>query len=130
MTVLDDRAAQLAEMPSQVVRETQVSAPDFIAQRQWQSDEAIVIVSRNHEIDREALASALQTGGTGYIGMIGSRRKVRHVFDLLRERGIPEEALARVCAPIGLDLGADSPAEIAVSALAEILSVLRGKSTE
>lgn len=128
VSVLDDRKELVAEMPAAVARETGLSAPEFIAQHPWQADEAIVIVSRNHELDREALASALQTSGAGYIGMIGSRQKVRHVFDLLRARGVPEAALGRVHAPIGLDIGADSPAEIAVSALAEILAALRGKS--
>jgi xanthine dehydrogenase accessory factor len=57
--------------------------------------------------------------------MIGSRRKVRPVFDQLKEDGINDELLAQVYAPIGLDIGADSPAEIALSVLAEILVVLR-----
>jgi xanthine dehydrogenase accessory factor len=87
-------------------------------------------VSRNHELDRAALAAALQTTGAGYIGMIGSRRKVRKVFDHLRESGATDEALARVHAPIGLDIGADTPVEIAISALAEILAVLRRRSGE
>ena len=54
-----------------------------------------MIVSRNHEIDREALAAALTQTGAGYIGMIGSKRKVRDVFDDLRRRGVPEEKLAK-----------------------------------
>ena len=65
------------------------------------------------------------SGGVGYIGMIGSRRKVRRVFDELRERGVPDAKLASVYAPLGLDIGADSPVEIAISALAQILAVLR-----
>lgn len=125
--VLDDRAEILAEMPAGVVRHAEIAAPQFIGERAWQRDEAIVIVSRNHQLDGEALASALRTPGAGYIGMIGSRRKVRQVFDRLRARGVSEEALAQVYAPIGLDIGADSPAEIAVSAVAEILAVLRGR---
>ena len=59
--------------------------------------------------------------------MIGSQRKVRLVFDDMRQRGIPEEKLSRIYAPFGLDIGADSPAEIAVSCVAEILAVLRGR---
>jgi xanthine dehydrogenase accessory factor len=62
--------------------------------------------------------------------MIGSRRKVLHVFDRLRERGISDEKLSGVYAPLGLDIGADSPAEIAVSCVAEILSVLRQRSAK
>jgi xanthine dehydrogenase accessory factor len=103
---------------------------NFIASHEWQSDEALVIVSRNHEIDRAALAAAMAQTGAGYIGMIGSRRKVRMVFDALRGSGISEEQLSRVYAPLGLDIGADSPAEIAVSTVAEILSVLRGRTAK
>jgi xanthine dehydrogenase accessory factor len=128
VTVVDDREKWLADLPPAVIRISDSSPANFIASRQWQSDEALVVVSRNHEIDREALAVALQQTGAGYIGMIGSRRKVRQVFDRLRERGVPEEKLSRVYAPLGLDIGADSPAEIAVSCIAEVLSVLRGKT--
>lgn len=124
VTVIEDRDDVLSDLPARVAR-TSAPAPDFIRQRQWQSDEALVIVSRNHEIDREALAAAVEQTGAGYIGMIGSRRKVRDVFDDLKQRGVPAETLARVYAPLGFDIGADSPAEIAISALAEIIAVLR-----
>ncbi|HEY5037002.1 MAG TPA: XdhC family protein [Chthoniobacterales bacterium] len=112
VSVLDDRAELLADLPASVQRVEAPAAPEFIANRAWQSDEAIVIVSRNHELDRQALAAALQTSGAGYIGMIGSRRKVRRVFDRLRERGASEEMLAKVYAPIGLDIGATRPRKL------------------
>ncbi|MEY2563160.1 MAG: xanthine dehydrogenase accessory factor [Verrucomicrobiota bacterium] len=126
--VVDDRVELLADLPPVVARFSDLSPAEFIASHPWQSDEALVIVSRNHEIDREALAVAVEQAGAGYIGMIGSRRKVRRVFDLLRERGVAEEKLCRIYAPLGLDIGADSPAEIAVSTIAEILAVLRRRS--
>jgi xanthine dehydrogenase accessory factor len=126
--VVDDRVELLADLPTSVARLSDVSPANFIASHQWQSDEALVIVSRNHEIDREALSAAVEQAGAGYIGMIGSRRKVRRVFDLLRERGVTEEKLSRVYAPLGLDIGADSPTEIAVSTIAEILAVLRQRT--
>ena len=128
VTVVDDRDELLTELPPVVDRISDCSPVDFLASHQWRSDEALVIVSRNHEIDREALAVALRQNGAGYIGMIGSRRKVRMVFDDLRGRGIAEEKLAKVYAPLGLDIGADSPAEIAVSTVAEVLGVLRGRT--
>ena len=128
VTVVDDRAELLADLPPAITRVSDISPPNFIASRCWQSDEALVIVSRNHEIDREALAAAVEQTGAGYIGMMGSRRKVRTVFDELKERGVSKEKLARVYAPLGLDIGSDSPTEIAVSVLAEILGVLRGRS--
>ena len=130
VSALDDRAELLKEMPSQVRGISALSAPEFIASRPWQADEALVIVSRNHELDREALAAALQTTGAGYIGMIGSRRKVRQVFEQLRKRGVRDEMFAKVYAPMGLEIGADSPAEIAVSTIAESLSGLRNTSGE
>ena len=127
VSVIDDRGDLLADLPPAVTGIPESSPRNFIASRQWRSDEALVMVSRNHEIDCEALAAAVEQSGAGYIGMIGSRRKVLDVFRRLRERGISEEKLSRVYAPLGLDIGADSPAEIAVSCVAEILAVLRGR---
>jgi xanthine dehydrogenase accessory factor len=128
VSVLDDREEMLAALPPAVAQISDISPADFIGSREWQSGEALVIVSRNHQIDREALAAAMAQTGAGYIGMIGSRRKVRQVFDDMRQRGISEAQLAKVYAPLGLDIGADSPAEIAVSTVAEILGVLRGRT--
>ena len=99
----------------------------FISRHDWRNDEALVLVSRNYELDRDALAAALKTNGAGYIGMIGSRRKVLRVFDDLKQKGVSSKQFADIYAPIGLDIGADSPAEIAVSVIAEILKVQRGR---
>jgi xanthine dehydrogenase accessory factor len=82
----------------------------------------VVIVTRCRETDREILAR-LADRDLAYLGMIGSRRKVRIVMDELRERGVPAEFLARVRAPVGLEIGARTPAEIALSILAEIVAV-------
>jgi xanthine dehydrogenase accessory factor len=101
-------------------------AAEFIAAHAWQPEEALVLVSRNYALDREALAAALTRRGWGYCGMIGSRKKVRQVFEELTARGFTAADFATVHAPIGLDLGADSPAEIAVSVLAEVMQALRG----
>jgi len=128
ITVVDDRADLISSLPAQVATVTDVGPANFIAGRAWQNDEALVIVSRNYEIDREALAAALGIKGAGYIGMIGSDRKVQQVFEQLQERGVSKEDLQRVYAPLGLDIGADSPAEIAVSVIAEILTVLRKRT--
>ena len=127
VTVVDDRSELHTELPD-AVEKVSISSPEFIRAREWKPDEALVLVSRNYEIDRDALQAALGVRGAGYIGMIGSRRKVQRVFDELRERGLTNEALANVYAPLGFDIGADSPAEIAVSVVAEILSVLRKRS--
>jgi xanthine dehydrogenase accessory factor len=130
VSVLDDRAELIADLAPGVCRIADQTPADFIRSRDWQAHDALVIVSRNHEIDREALAAAVETEGPGYIGMIGSQRKVRMVFDQLSARGVSGEKLSSVYAPIGLDIGADSPAEIAVSVIAEVLAVLRNRSAK
>jgi xanthine dehydrogenase accessory factor len=90
-------------------------------------DCCIVIVTRGHEHDRNVLAQALRTGA-GYLGMIGSRRKRDTIYGSLREEGFSEEDLARVHCPIGIAIGARTPAEIAVSIAAELISFRAGKS--
>jgi xanthine dehydrogenase accessory factor len=127
VTALEDREDVLDKCESAHRRLTD-PPPGYIGQGDWDKNDAIVIVSRHYDIDREALASALEKGGAGYIGMIGSRRKVLQVYDRLRADGFSAEQLSGVYAPIGLDIGSDSPAEIAVSIVAEILTVLRGRS--
>ena len=93
-----------------------------IAQWTPRAGDALALLNRNADLDQEGLAAALALEpGFDYLDMIGSRRKVRHVFDTLRAQGVPEEKLRTVHAPIGLDIGAETPAEIAVSILAEIL---------
>ncbi|GAC1375229.1 MAG: XdhC/CoxI family protein [Ktedonobacteraceae bacterium] len=87
----------------------------------------IVIVTRGHTQDKEALRAALATNAA-YVGMIGSQSKVKHIFrDLLKE-GVDPARLASVHAPIGLDLGAETPDEIALSIAAEIV-MLRKKAS-
>jgi len=127
VTALEDRDDILAKCEAAHMRLAN-KAPEHITSKAWDKNDALVIVSRHYDIDREALAAALRQGGFGYIGMIGSRRKVLQVYDQLKIEGFTAEQLAGVYAPIGLDIGSDSPAEIAVSIMAEILMVLRGKS--
>lgn len=127
VTVIEDRAEELALCDAAHQR-VQRPAADFIREHLWQPDEALVLVSRNFQEDQAALQACLRVGLPDYLGMIGSKRKVLHVFDELKKHGATGEQLARVHAPIGFDIGADSPAEIAVSILAEILAVLRQKS--
>jgi xanthine/CO dehydrogenase XdhC/CoxF family maturation factor len=81
---------------------------------------AVVIVTRGHQYDELCLKTVIGTSA-GYIGMIGSRRRVLSVFKKLVADGVPEDALQKVHAPIGLRIGAKSPQEIAVSVLAEII---------
>ncbi len=85
----------------------------------------VVLVTRGHTLDVECLLEILDRP-LAYIGMIGSRRRVRAVFDLLvQEQGIPMHKLDRVYAPIGLPIAAETPAEIALAIMAEIVNVYR-----
>ncbi|MFO0843449.1 MAG: XdhC family protein [Gemmataceae bacterium] len=80
-----------------------------------------LIVTRGHRNDEEALAQ-LATAGAGYVGMIGSKRKIRLIFEDLLAAGVPAEALHRVHAPLGLDIGSRTVPEIAVSIVAELIA--------
>ncbi|MEW5961244.1 MAG: XdhC/CoxI family protein [Chloroflexota bacterium] len=89
-------------------------------------DTYIVLVTRGHSHDVECLLEVLDSPAR-YIGMIGSKRRVKGVFDLLeKEQGFTPARFERVYAPIGLDIGAENPAEIAVAIIAEIIDVYRG----
>lgn len=89
----------------------------------------LVIVTRGHAYDGEVLAQALKTPAR-YIGMIGSRAKRTALFAELACSGFAEADLARVSCPIGLDIGARTPAEIAVSIAGELIAVRAGKTAE
>lgn len=80
----------------------------------------IVIVTRGHNEDENVLRWAAETDAR-YIGMIGSKRKIRTIFQHLEKEGIECERLERVYMPIGLDIGAVTPEEIAVAVVAEII---------
>ena len=88
---------------------------------------AVVIVTRGHRHDLECLRYVLSTDAF-YIGMIGSRHKVATVFEALRQEGVGTDTLKKVHAPIGLDINGKTPAEIALSITAEIVSVAKGGS--
>jgi len=89
----------------------------------------VVIVTRGHAYDQTVLEWALTTNAH-YIGMIGSRKKIRKLYDNLKAQGASEEAFTRVHAPIGLDIKAETPEEIAVSIMAEIIKVRRSGENE
>ena len=93
-------------------------------------DSYIVIVTRGHLHDQVVLAQALRTQAV-YVGMIGSRRKCGLIFDALRKEGFTDEDIHRVHAPIGLPIQAETPEEIGVSIVAEMIQVRAetGKST-
>ena len=84
-----------------------------------------VVVTRGHKGDSESLASVVGRG-LRYVGLLGSRPKLVHLVSGLEEKGVPREALAEIRCPVGLDIGATSPEEIAVSILAEMIAIRRG----
>jgi xanthine dehydrogenase accessory factor len=88
-----------------------------------------VIVTRGHTHDLDALR-AVVGNPMRYVGLIGSKAKVRRIFDALRDEGIAADSLHPVHAPIGLDIGAITPQEIAVSIVAELIAVKHGKIAE
>lgn len=81
-----------------------------------------IIVTRGHRYDQICLRKIIEKENA-YIGMIGSRVRVRKVLDCLEEEGVPRDKLNRVYTPIGLDIGAETPAEIAVAIMAQIIEV-------
>jgi len=103
-------------IPSELVREVPLIATT-----------ALVLVAHDYKYDVPVLRHALDTP-VGYIGLLGSSRRGAAILNLLREDGAAEESLTRVRVPIGLDLGAQSAAEIALSIMAEVLLVQRGAS--
>lgn len=87
--------------------------------------DAVVVLSHHEGLDAPAIRAAL-AHGTAYVGAMGSRTTQARRRSWLEEAAVPEEQLARLHAPIGLDIGADEPAEIAVAILAEVIAVRRG----
>jgi len=84
----------------------------------------IFIAGRSHELDARALRWAVDTPAF-YIGMIGSRRKVQFVYHKLKTEGVTDEQLSRVHAPVGLNIGAHTPEEIAIAVVAEMIASIR-----
>jgi xanthine dehydrogenase accessory factor len=88
----------------------------------------VIIVTRGHRDDMRVLKLAMATQAR-YISMIGSKRKVINVIRELEREGMPREAFERIHAPMGLDIGAISPEEIAISVAAEMIAVRRGAAS-
>ncbi len=88
----------------------------------------VVIVTHGHKNDLSVLAKVIK-GKFAYVGMIGSKAKVARTFNTLKEMGLGQELLDRIHAPIGLDIGAEGPYEIALAIAAEIIKEIRKPST-
>lgn len=125
--VVDDREkfANLERFPT-AVEVVADDIPAWIDRANLPAHAYAVIVTRGHTNDLEALR-VLAPRELRYLGLIGSRAKVARIYEALVEAHMPAEALRRVHAPIGLDIGAVTPQEIAVSILAELIAVKHGK---
>jgi xanthine dehydrogenase accessory factor len=125
--VLDDREKFASQERFPEADEVVVdSIPDWLHRTDVPSTAYVVIVTRGHRHDLDAVRG-LAARDLRYLGLIGSKAKVKRIHDALLEEGMPPECLERVHAPIGLDIGAVSPEEIAVAILAELIAVKRGK---
>ena len=128
-TVVADARARFAtreRMPN--ADELLVAWPeDAVAQVQPDSGTAIVVLTHDDKFDLPMLTAALASDAF-YVGALGSRRNQERRRGLLREAGVSEADLARISGPCGLDIGAESPAETAISMLAEILAARAGRS--
>jgi xanthine dehydrogenase accessory factor len=125
VAVVDDREefANAARFPQ---AEQIIVAPleEAFAELAVSDRDSVVVVTRGHMLDEEAVALALGTPAR-YLGMIGSKRKVAAIRERLRARGFTDDGLARLHAPIGLPIGAHTVEEIAVSIVAELVAVRR-----
>jgi xanthine dehydrogenase accessory factor len=126
--VLDDRAkfANAERFPdaAEIVVDT---IADALGRLAFAPNAYLVVVTRGHRYDFDAL-KAVAGKPFRYVGMIGSRAKVTRIFDALEADGRPADWVAQVRAPIGIDIGAVTPAEIAVSILAELIATRNGNA--
>lgn len=126
VTVIDDREefAQRERFPmaDHVIA---ADAEDALHSIEFDANTYVVLVSRGHRQDEEALRHSVGRGAA-YVGMIGSRRRTATVLRHLLDEGVAPSALDAVATPIGLDIGAETPEEIAVAIAAELILVRRG----
>ena len=123
--VIDDREQFANAQRFPMAREIYTSYEDAFAKLQPNPSTYLLIVTRGHRDDMRVLAWAVKTDAR-YLGMIGSKRKVLSVYQALEREGFAPELFDRVNAPVGLEIGALTPEEIAISITAELIAVRRG----
>ncbi len=122
VTVVDDRAEYVTEERfPKAVRRIVGRMDEVLPLLEVDEDTFCIIVTRGHNHDEEALFHLVRRPSR-YLGMIGSRRKIKMIFDDLRREGIEESLLARVHAPLGLEIGSQTVPEIAISIVAELIA--------
>jgi xanthine dehydrogenase accessory factor len=125
LIVTDDRASYATKERFPAAREVHaIEFSEALAKLEPNEASYIVIVTRGHRDDMRILRWAVQTRAR-YVGMIGSKRKVIGIARTLQEEGLPAHLFERVHAPVGLDIGAVTPEEIAVAITAELIAVRR-----
>ena len=124
--LVDDRPEFSNEERFPYAEETVVAPYDKWAEKlDLNVNTFVVVATRGHRYDDMALESALTTRAR-YIGLLGSRRKTIMIFQRLLQQGVPLERIKEVYAPVGLNIGALEPDELAVSIMSEIIMVRRG----
>lgn len=127
MTVIDDDESMFSEGPLPDGIETRTGNMAEIADKlQGDSDTYVVLLSRGFSRDK-AILKNLIAKDFKYIGMIGSSTKIYAIKEDIKKDGVPEDVFLKLKAPIGLDIGAETPEEIAISIAAEIIAVKTGK---
>lgn len=127
VVVVDGRALYATPERFPGAHDVIVGMPSEIAGRlPLNRDTMVVLLSHDYKYDLPVLRRVLESDA-GYIGCLGSARRGRALLEFLAEQGVGPDALARVRMPVGLDIGARTPAEIALSVLAEALAVTRGR---
>ncbi|MGW8181295.1 MAG: XdhC family protein [bacterium] len=123
VTVLDDRDsyASSARFPEadQLIVDSFEQGLDQLSIRK---NSFILVVTRGHSHDQIATEKAIQTAAR-YVGLVGSRRKIKIIVEQLLQKGLPPESFRRLYAPIGLDIGSETPDEIAISVMAELIAL-------
>ncbi len=130
VTLVDDREDYLGggDLPSSV-RMVEATPGDFGKNLDIDPGSFVVIATRGHSLDTEWLG-AVSGLPLAYVGMVGSRRKIDTVFGTLRDKGVSEDFLRSVHSPVGIDIGAETPEEIAVSITAELIKAWRRRGRE
>ena len=132
-TLIDDRAEFLAR--ERFAGDDDFAQIELVVASDWSSavrevigngrGVSVAVVTRGHSEDEQCMRAVMETK-PDYVGLIGSKRRTSIVIDRLREAGATEEELRKIRAPIGLDIGAVSPEEVALAIIAEIVAERRG----
>ena len=119
VTVIEDRPTFADPARFQGATVLLGDVPQTLGEQHYTWNSFIVIATRGHKLDADCILAAVRTEAR-YIGLLGSRRKTVLIEELLHEHGVADERIHAIHAPVGLDLGGRTPAEIALSVLAEI----------